>query len=421
MGDQVGEPAAAPGGPRDVARWLTTPDGARFVDHAMERLARSDEAAHLHAITWLRRRGLTIPMASMVVDVAMARRSAVTTAPHATDWLMTPTALQQGSDPAVSRWRARRYAAASQIWDLCAGVGFDAFNLADHGEVHAVESDPVRAVFAAWNLRSTRHPVTVHEADALSVEPPPTALVHADPARRDGSARLRTLATYRPGVDRLMRAHGRSPGVGVVVSPSVDWNDRVLMDLADSQPGGVEVEFMQKGPRLVEGTIWTGDLREPGARASATVLDADQAHHRVRAAEPRMADVRPVAALLIVPAPALVRARLHDEVGEEIDAGRISARRALLTTDRRPVPSPWYRIEDVEWTGAADVRRVKAWLRTVEDRPCELVVHGLDVDVASWWRRLPGVTRGPQGRRIHLVRTARGAMAIATIVTDAGA
>lgn len=417
MADQVEAPGSERNTSRDIARWLTTPDGLVAINEATRSLDREAAAdAHLRTLTLLRRSGLSQPRAAMVVEAAMARHAARTSAHHAADWLMTLSALEQGSDPVVSQWRARRYIGAQRIWDLCAGVGFDAFNLAAHATVHAVEIDPIRAVFADWNLRDLSHPVTVAEADVLAITAPATALVHADPSRRSGGRRLRTLATYRPAVDQLVDVHRNSPGLGIVISPGIDWDDDVLADLTQRQKIGVEVEFVQHDRRLIEGMLWMGALRASGVLASATVLRDGQVHHRIRMLPPRSTEVRAIGSTLIRPAPAVVRARLHDELADEIGAWRVSRRRALLSSDHRPAPSPWYDIEDVEWTGRADPRHVRAWLRTVHDEPCEILVHGLNIDIDAWWRQLPDVARGPGVRHLHLVRTEHGAVAISTKV-----
>jgi hypothetical protein len=57
---------------------------------------------------------------------------------------------------------------------------------------------------------------------------------------------------------------------------------------------------------------------------------------------------------------------------------------------------------------------VRRWLRDRDVPPLELAVHGLEVDVAAWWRELGRPPRGPTGWRLALVRLDDGAVAIVT-------
>ncbi|MEX0835911.1 MAG: hypothetical protein WD010_07455, partial [Nitriliruptor sp.] len=57
---------------------------------------------------------------------------------------------------------------------------------------------------------------------------------------------------------------------------------------------------------------------------------------------------------------------------------------------------------------------VRRHLAASDDRPYELVLHGLDTDLAAFRRGLRGLRSGPGGRRIELVRTDDGAVAIVT-------
>ncbi|MEX0831126.1 MAG: class I SAM-dependent methyltransferase [Nitriliruptoraceae bacterium] len=400
----------------EAALWLVSDDGRSALDRlcATLEVGNHPKDRQLALVTQLRRQGLSRDQAALLIDAATGRIRARERWPDADGWLFTREALEQASDPAVSAWRAERYAAASDIWDLCAGIGGDAAALARHAPVTAVESDHVRAILAQANLRRASHPVEVVVDDATQVRIPASAWVHADPGRRAGERRVRGLSGTSPGVDRLLQAHAHTAGMGIVVSPAVDWNDPVLRDLAMPIRGGVEVEFVQVDSRLVEATLWLSALRHESTVASATLIVDGQIHHRRRRGDPATAPAGVLGTVLVDVAAAAVRARVHDTLAEEIGARRISSRRALLTCDELPPASPWYRREAVEWRGPVDRRRIRSWLSTVDPVPTELVVHGLDVDLALWWRDLRDVPRGPQGRRIHLVRTESASMAIAT-------
>jgi SAM-dependent methyltransferase len=393
----------------EVAEWLCSPAGLAALDESTARLdAGADE---LQVGTWLRGEvALTPERATAVVGAARARRRARQRWPDADRLVLEPTALEQASDPAVAAWRAQRMA-GHRVWDLCAGIGGDTLAIAaTAAEVTAVDLDPARLRLLAHNAEVLGRAVTTRCADALEVHPPADAWVHADPSRRRDGRRVRRLADHLPPVDALLAAHRDAVATGVVLSPAVDLDDPAL-------PGEAELEFVADEHGLKESIVWLGAARSPGVLASATLLPD---LHRVRRAAPPTLPVGRVGTYVVEVAPAAVRARLHPEIGLEIGARRLARRRALLTTDGAPPPSPWYRARPVLAVLPARDKAVRRWLRDhvreAGEVPFEIVTHGLPADPDLWWRALGRPARGPQGYRIELVRTDDGAQAI---VTDA--
>jgi hypothetical protein len=393
----------------EVARWLVSPEGVAAVGSVTGELDEGRE--ELAIATGLREQGLDPARATAILGAASSRRRARRRWPDADRLLFTPLALEQASDPEVAAWRARRLA-GEVVWDLCAGVGGDALALAATGaRVTAVDLDAGRARLLEHNAAVRGLELTVVVDDALLVTLPAEAVMHADPARRRDGRRVQRLADHRPGVGQLLAAHAAAPSRAVVLSPAVDLEDPDL-------PDDAELEFVQIDEQLVESVLWLGRARRGGAQATATLLPAGETRSR-QARSPRL-PVGDVGAVLVQVAPAAVRARLHDELGAEVGARRIASNRALLTADELPVASPWYRRRRVEAVLPARPRAVRSWLRAVEERPIELAVHGLDADPVTWWRALGRPPRGPQGRRLELVRTEGGAVAIVTTAMSDG-
>lgn len=418
----------------EVAAWLCSRPGRAAVAAATAELDGGRDG--LAVGTRLRSGGMDPARATAILGAATARRRARERWPDADRLLFTPAGLEQASDPAVAAWRARRLAggrhrsgetgrcdeppvaagrpdwpplaAGRPVWDLCAGVGADALAIAAAGaDVTAVDLDPARLRLLEHNAAELGLPVATIEGDALEVRPPSRALVHADPSRRSGGRRLRRLADHHPPVGALLSAQASAPGLGVVLSPAVDLGDPDL-------PRDAELEFVAVGDDLKESIAWLGEAREAGAVASATLLPGG--HHRSRAERRVTAPVRGIGAYLIEVVPAAVRARLHDEIGLEVGAGRVARRRALLTADERPPDSPWYRVRPVVEVLPARAKAVRRWLRGQRDVPVEIVVHGVAADAGEWWRQLGRPSRGPQGLRVELVRTDDGARAVVTDV-----
>lgn len=380
----------------DAASWLASPEGAATVRDVAARLAGGEDVLRL--ATELRRRGMGADRAAAATGCAAAQLST------GRRLLGPPTALEQASHPQVAAWRARRFATAERVVDLCAGVGGDAVALArEAGSVVAVERDPARTVCLAGNAREADVAVDAVTGDALGPAVRTTGAVHADPSRRRGDRRARRLADYAPSVGALAARTSASSARAIVVSPAVDLSDPEL-------PRG-EVEFVQVGAGLVEAVVWSGDLA--AATATATLLPAGL--QRSRRGDPDRLPVGAIGGWLVEVAPAAVRARLHDSLGAEIGARRVAERRALLTADDRPPASPWWRARAVEAVLPPRGRAVRAWLRSADERPLEVAAHGVDIAPEAFWRAIGRPPRGPVGRRVDLVRLDDGAVAVVSV------
>jgi hypothetical protein len=399
----------------EVARWLVSDAGLASIAQAdAELVAGRDE---LQVVTARRADGLDAPHAAAAVGAAQARGRARARWRDADRLVFTRTGLEQASDPAVSAWRARRFTTCAAIEDRAAGCGGDTLALAaTGGHVTAVDLDAGRLVLLAHNASVRGLSVTTVVADALQRPSPSAGPVHVDPGRRAGGRRVRRLADHQPSVPALvdhLPDVATGAGLAIVLGPAVDPEDRDL-------PTGAELEFVQVGWQLVEAVAWTGALRDGAGQRTATILshaggeDAPTAVTRSRGPRGRRLPVGPVGDLLVEVAPAAVRARLHDELGAEVGARRLATRRALLSADGDLPASPWWRARPVEAVLPAGARAIGRWLRDADDRPVELVLHGVAVDPGGFLRELGRPPTGPGGRRIELVRGDDGAFAVIT-------
>lgn len=395
----------------EVARWLVTAEALDHVRAAERQLATTGD--RLVTAAALRDAGLAAERARAVLDAAIVwshARAVLDDRVVGPLPLASRSAWEQASDPRVAAWRARRFADEPVVVDLCAGIGVDTGSLAAHAPVVAVERHEARAILLRHNCRSTPNPVVVVRADARR---PPTrgdVAVLADPSRRSGRRRARALREYGPPVPALLRATAAARGRAIVVSPAVSLAD------PDLPPGG-EVEFVQVGSRLVEATVWTGQLAR--AARSATLLPVGL--HASSDGDPPASPVGAVGEWLIEPVPAAVRARLGDALVARsgLVARRLASSRALLTSDLPPPVGPWWRRWRVEATLPARPRALRRYLRGTEDLPLAIATYGVDGGVDRWWAALGGIRRGDGHRRVHVVRTDGGAVAVVTRDADA--
>lgn len=389
----------------EQARWLVGP-GLEVVRSVAERLASGDDPLPIG--THLRDSGLAADLAAVAMDAATARRRAVRDGvPHADALLLTSAALEQASHPLVATHRASRFAGLDVVVDLCCGLGADAHAIAAGGPtVLGVDLDRARLLLARHNADVVGADLHVVSGDAMAPPVGDGHVAHADPGRRRAGRRVRLLAQHQPPVGPLATALRARPGAGLVLSPAVDLGDPDL-------PVG-ELEFVQVGGRLVEAVAWSGDRARPGAVATATLLAGDgTATTRSRSTVPPPLPVAPPGAWLMEVAPALVRARGHHDLGLELEAWRVSDRRALLSADRPPDDGdPWTTAWAVEAVLPGRPRAVSRWLATAEPLPLSISLHGDARPIEVWWRAAKGQPRGPVGRRLLVVETERGVQAV---------
>lgn len=392
---------------REILTWIVGGEGAELLRHVATLLGSGDP---LSVGSALREDGIAHGRAAALTSLAATRLRARERYVDADRLLFTSELLQQASHPAVATHRADRFAGGGPVVDLCCGAGGDALAIAADGtQVLALDRDPAACLLAAYNLDARGHRSWVIQGDVTAAPVLPGPLVHIDPARRAGGRRLRGLVEYHPPLPRVLPFLRASSGAAITVSPGIDLDDPDL-------PGDGELEFVQVGADLVEAVIWLGDLRRDRTAATATLLgpDGDLVASLAREAPSDHLRVGDPGEWLVESAPAVVRARLHDEVGASIGARRLAEHRALLTTAEQPDPSPLYRSWRIEAVLPARAKDVRGWLRDAEELPVEIAVHGLDVDPERFVRQLGSPPRGPNARRIHLVRLDEGAAAFVT-------
>lgn len=408
-----------------TARWLTTAAARQHLAEVVAELDAHPPGEELGLLTRLRTHGLDAAQAGAVLEAATARRRARRRFRDAEQLLFTRTGLEQASDPAVARWRARRYDLGQPVVDLCAGIGGDSLELARHAPVTAVDLDAARLVLLAYNAATRGVPVTTRCSDVLEVDLPPTALVHVDPGRRTADGRrIRTLAGTRPPVPALADRLAACAGAAIVLPPAVDLDDPGL-------PRGTELEFVAVRGQLLEAVAWSAALRRPGTAATATLLDGSGGvvtHSRPTDDATGTTDLRPpapgggFASVLLEPHPAAVRARLHEQLAAGLGTGtvrRIARHRAALTSEELPAASPWFRRHRVLAVMPARPAALRRWLRSQPATEIELRTSGIGTDLERFWRELGRPPRGPNGWRIELVRLDTGVRAVVTESVDA--
>lgn len=314
---------------------------------------------------------------------------------------LTRDGLEQASGEPAARHRARRYAGAVRIADLCSGIGGDLIGLAAAGaeQVLAVDLDPVHLRMATVNARVydvaatvRTECVDVREADLTGVD-----AVFVDPARRAAGRRLRT-GDSEPPLSWCADLAARVPRIGVKAAPGLD---------RAGVPPGWEVEFVAAGRELKEAVLWSpamaGDAGPVPTRATLLMGDGrgDDGAREFLAVPGGPVDCRAPGEYLLDPSPAITRAGLVEDLARSLDgAWKIDPMIAFLSADR-PLTSPFGRSLKVLDSGPWRQKELAGRLKRLGIGSVDIRRRGLAGDTDALRRSL----KLPPGRPATLVMT----------------
>ncbi len=335
----------------------------------------------------------------------------------------TRDGLEQASAEPLARHRARRYAGAGRVADLCCGIGGDLVGLAGAAgvdEVLAVDRDPLHLRMALLNAAVAGVAAAVRTAcaDVRELDLDGFGAVFVDPARRGGGRRLRT-GDSEPPLAWCAALPERVAGVGVKAAPGLD---------RASVPAGWEVEFVAVGRELREAVLWSPGLSGAGTGAGtdtgtrvgtrATVLrDGERGWDELLPAPGEPVECRAPGAYLLDPNPAVTRAGLVAELARRLGGWQIDPMIAFLSADA-PLRTPFGRCLRVLDDGPWREKDLPARLRAHDVGSVDIRRRGLAGDVEALHRRLrPALSGGT--RRALLVMTRVDDLPWALVCEDA--
>lgn len=368
-----------------VARRLTAAEGAP----ALAAAAAQADPGSLAAATALRKLVDPDLAAAALAQEALRRRARTKFGDVARRLWFTPDGLEQATRPAVAQWRATRLASRGvrRIADLGCGLGIDTLALAAAGlEVLAVERDETTAILAFANhrdcdgLQAAPAPgagpgsgsVTVQHADATTVALADDQSVFCDPARRTVTGRSWNVADFTPPWDFVTGLLARSAGACLKLGPGLPH--RLI-------PEGVLAEWVSDRGDVVEASLWSRHLAEPGR--AATLLPTG---NRL-VVQPAAVPAGPVGRYVHEPDGAVLAAGALGALAESTGARRVHPEIAYLTTDG-PAVSPFWTTFEVLETLPWREKELRRWVREHEIGTLEIKKRGIDVDPAALRRRL---------------------------------
>lgn len=314
------------------------------------------EANQLAVIEALKR--LTDPaLARAVLETVLLRQRARTKFTRADRMYFEREALEQASGERIARHRAERYRGVASVADLCAGLGGDAIGLAAVAPTVVVDRDRLRLALADANLGAYDLRGEAILRDLEIDGPPDAAALWCDPGRRAGGRRLHRVADYQPPLQLVASWSGRTPALGVKLSPGVD--------LEELQGFEAEREFISVEGELKECVLWFGPLAT--VRWRATVMSAESSetlwgeHHDTHHAFTEPASIGPVGRVLYEPDPAIIRAGQVRALAERLGAHLIDPTIAYLSADDAAA-TPFARAFDVEAVLPFHLKRLRQLL-----------------------------------------------------------
>jgi predicted RNA methylase len=355
---------------------LLSPQGERLLDE----LAREAVEPHneLRVITRFRARYDADLVANALAQIKLRAR-ARSKFSHADRMLFTAAGLEQASSERMATHHARRFASFSRMADLCSGIGGDLIGLAAERGVIAVDYDEVHSRLGAVNAAANGvgPNVTSVCADVRDISLADIPAVFIDPARRNADRRFRAGAS-EPPLDWCWSLAARGISVGIKAAPGLP---------VDRVPEGWEVEFASEGRELKESVLWSPGLATAARRA--TLLASGES---ITADEHAQLSVREPGDFLLDPDPAVTRAGLVEELGEQLghrygECWKIDDQVAFISSNVALVTA-FGRALRVEASMPWNLKRVKEALSALDVGSVDIRKRGSAVDVDEVQRRL---------------------------------
>ena len=352
------------------------------------RLARVEVTAETELrVGALLRRDYPAELVTAALGQHELRRRAQTKFTRAQRMYFTRGGLEQATSEVIARHRARRFAGAARVADLCCGIGGDLIALAGRREVLAVDCDPLHLRMAALNADAygVAHGVIVVHADVRDVDLSGIDAVFIDPARRALGRRMRA-GDSEPPLSWSTSLVDRVEAVGIKAAPGIAHEEI---------PAGWEVEFIADRRDLKEAALWSPALAAGTSRA--TILPEGHVLLPLPGGE---VEHRDPGAFLLDPNPAVTRAGLVEDLARGLGAWKIDPRIAFLSSDE-PLRTPFARTLRVLDSGPWDQKALAPRLRALDIGTVDVRRRGLAGDVEDLHRQLK--LRGT--RRATLVMT----------------
>lgn len=345
------------------------------------------EESFLSGLTRLQRH-FDSELAKAALETVILRRKARSKFVRAEQMYFIREALEQASGETIARYRAERFAHFDSLADLGCGVGGDTLALAAHGNVAAVDTDPLRLALAARNLAAygVRERVTLINDDVTQMQLPRVGAFFFDPARRSAGRRRFSVHAYQPPLSIVRDWLTHTPAIAVKISPGVELAELVHYD--------AEIEFISHNGELKECLLWFGPFKTAAHRA--TLLPGRHTLVAALHARPSLSMPRPY---LYEPDPAVLRAGLVTTLAAQLNAHQLDPDIAYLTSDSLR-PTPFARAFMIEESFPFQLKRLRERLRALHVGQVTVKKRGSPLEPEKLIQQLR--LSGPESRIVFL-------------------
>jgi SAM-dependent methyltransferase len=298
-------------------------------------------------------------LARAALEIAILRAEANEKFMLAGKVYLTREAMQQASSYEVSSYRAKRYQPFKRLVDLGCSIGGDTLALAAIAPTYGVDRDPLRLAMAQanmipFNLGERTSFLQADLYNPLPFSPAPGIALFFDPGRRVNQRRIHSVAEYQPPLNVIQGWLPNFPALGVKISPGVN--------LAELDSYDAEIEFISLNGELKEAVLWFGPMKTVPRRATLlplghTLISSSNyatTNKRLPLSEPR--------AWIYEPDPAILRAGLVSDIGEQLNAFQLDPDIAYLTADRN-LHTSFARAWQIEAWIPFNLKRLRDYLR----------------------------------------------------------
>ncbi len=329
-------------------------------------------------------------------------------------WMATEKSIAQATVRVVARYKAALFG-PGVVYDLCSGIGGDAMELGRRGPTVAIDCDPQIAAMAGANLSldaldrdALDHDPTPGNAvaicaDATGREIPQEAAIHVDPDRRPGGkSRVVQPASYQPSIEDVARLIDGGRHAIVKLAPAAQLErdcgaGLVHRLISENHRQWISLDGSVREQALLCGNCIDAAGVTPGGRSAVRLwadgrrerfsIDAGEASGLVEL-DRSLSAVSEVPLYLIDVDPAVRAAGLSSSIATARGWVSLGGPSGFFGCGELPSDQSLSQVFETIWSGPADLKRIKRWVRDNSLWVETVKVRGTGQDPAVWTKGL---------------------------------
>lgn len=316
------------------------------------------------------------PIKEMLSQIQLQRRN-FKKIPFSNELLFTEQGAQQASSWQLAKYHGEKFRVFNIVADLCCGIGVDLINIAKGKEkIYAINLDEDTLKLSEYNCKNQNfNNINFMLGKAEDFDQQVDA-IFIDPDRRSGSNRRIAPEDYSPPFSKIMRLRNICKNIAVKLSPAIDYK-RLNLPLDST------LEFVSENGTLKEILLCMGKLSTENCERKAVLLT----YNLILQNSNVKTKVTEIQKYLFEPDPAIIRARLVQELGSKIGYNLIDSKLALLTGSQILL-SDFGKTYEVEEIMKYDLKRVRKFIRENEIGELIIKTRGFPESVEKFRKKI---------------------------------